>query len=764
MKSPTIPCSASGVDNFAVDFARERSTGEEPLYPHSLALRAFSQTGLIGGALFLGFVAAALAAALPRRKEPDSLSTAVAAAALASGVYWLVHGSIDWLWEIPALGASALALLGLASGLARSKPRVAVRIRGPIGSAAGGRRSSSLSRRRLVRAAGPCGDRARTGRAGMAGLARPSALAPRARPRTEPSQRAGRRRRRNPGAARRRHRTGPRGVSASARAESPRLVRPPPTRAARRRGWAERGRTRSPRACAVAQPARARRAQAMPAADLDFACRSRAAGSATGRLQAGARTGEPVRRGRRLNEMYAPARDPIAARRSLGALAATTACLLLAVVVSLVLSRYPPTLELATAAGLGLVAILALALIRQEAAAALGFALLGVVIIEPAPADLVFFVVIAIALATGSFRIQRVPAAAVGIVGAFFALNLVSAIEVVDYERAVTFFATTAYVAVLAIWLAGWVTNRRRAKVVAGGYVAAATLSASLGMLALFLPFPGGELMVFEDRVQALFKDPNVFGPFLVPAILILMEETLTPRLFGFGRVLKGLLLLLLTLGLIFSYSRGAWANLAIGVGMVLLVMAMRRGGGRKVLLALVLTLVAGALVAGAVSLSWIRGLPRRPSPRPELRRRPFRRSGGRARAGPAISLRRRARPVRARGPDLRSQHVRARLRRARAPGNHGVRRAPDLHAGRGVRERRCGTRHLRDRLGCVAGGMVRDPRQQLRHRHAPLAASVGGGRPHLGGMGTATRRPVPRFEAACGGNDVTGVTRRGTC
>ena len=123
------PVLGVGVDNFAVDFVRERSTGEEPLYPHSLALRTFSQTGLIGGALFLGFVAAALAAALPRRKEPDSLSTAVAAAALASGVYWLVHGSIDWLWEIPALGASALALLGLASGLARSTPREAIRVR-----------------------------------------------------------------------------------------------------------------------------------------------------------------------------------------------------------------------------------------------------------------------------------------------------------------------------------------------------------------------------------------------------------------------------------------------------------------------------------------------------------------------------------------------------------------------------------------------------------------------------------------------------------
>jgi tetratricopeptide (TPR) repeat protein len=37
-----------------------------------------------------------------------------------------VHGSIDWLWEIPALGASALALLGLAAGLVRSPAREAV--------------------------------------------------------------------------------------------------------------------------------------------------------------------------------------------------------------------------------------------------------------------------------------------------------------------------------------------------------------------------------------------------------------------------------------------------------------------------------------------------------------------------------------------------------------------------------------------------------------------------------------------------------------
>jgi O-antigen ligase len=304
-----------------------------------------------------------------------------------------------------------------------------------------------------------------------------------------------------------------------------------------------------------------------------------------------------------VNGLDAPARDPLVVRRGLGSLGAVAVGLLLATAISLALSRYPPTLELAAVAGIALLAVLALALTQQEAAAALGFALLGIVLVEPAPADLVFFVVIAVAVTTGGIRVHRLAPAA-GIVGAFLALNLVSAVEVVGYERAVAFFATTAYVATLALWLAAWVTNRRRATVVAGGYILAATTSASLGLLALFLPLPGAELMVFEDRVQALFKDPNVFGPFLVPAALILMEETLTPRLFGFRRVLKVLLLVLLALGLIFSFSRGAWANLAVGIGMVLVVMALRRGGGRKVLLALTLGLVAAALVAGAVSLS----------------------------------------------------------------------------------------------------------------------------------------------------------------
>ena len=61
--------------------------------------------------------------------------------------------------------------------------------------------------------------------------------------------------------------------------------------------------------------------------------------------------------------------------------------------------------------------------------------------------------------------------------------------------------------------------------------------------------------MVFEDRVQALFKDPNVFGPFLVPVALVVLEEMLTPRLLRVPPPVEGPLCFfcVVMLGLIFS-------------------------------------------------------------------------------------------------------------------------------------------------------------------------------------------------------------------
>jgi len=122
------PVEGVGSDNFAVDYLRERRTDEEPLYPHSIELKVLAQTGIVGGLLFLGFLVSAVLAFASRREE-SPFSRSFRAAALVGFAYWFVHGSIDWFWELPALGAPAFALLGIAVATSASEPRRAVAAR-----------------------------------------------------------------------------------------------------------------------------------------------------------------------------------------------------------------------------------------------------------------------------------------------------------------------------------------------------------------------------------------------------------------------------------------------------------------------------------------------------------------------------------------------------------------------------------------------------------------------------------------------------------
>ena len=101
------PLRGAGADNFAQDYARERRGREEPLYPHSIEWRTLGQTGLVGAVLLAAFFVAACATV--RRSTADPMTVA----ALVPAAAWLAHATIDWLWELPALGAPAMACLGL---------------------------------------------------------------------------------------------------------------------------------------------------------------------------------------------------------------------------------------------------------------------------------------------------------------------------------------------------------------------------------------------------------------------------------------------------------------------------------------------------------------------------------------------------------------------------------------------------------------------------------------------------------------------------
>ena len=141
---------------------------------------------------------------------------------------------------------------------------------------------------------------------------------------------------------------------------------------------------------------------------------------------------------------------------------------------------------------------------------------------------------------------------------------------------------------------------------VVGAYVAGAAAFALLAVLALFVGYPGHDLLAGENasRAQGLFKDPNVFGPFLIPAALILLEESLRPRLFRLRRAVNVALLAVLVLGIVFAYSRAAWLNLVVAVCVMLAVMALRADAGRSAAGALALIATVAAVGGAAVVLT----------------------------------------------------------------------------------------------------------------------------------------------------------------
>jgi hypothetical protein len=109
------PLTGVGANNFSVDYMRQRHSTEEPSDPHSLEARILSQTGAIGSLLFLGFLLSAILAV--RRKVVDPFRKGLAASLVVGFAYWLVHGSVDWFWVLPALTGAALAFLGLAAAV-----------------------------------------------------------------------------------------------------------------------------------------------------------------------------------------------------------------------------------------------------------------------------------------------------------------------------------------------------------------------------------------------------------------------------------------------------------------------------------------------------------------------------------------------------------------------------------------------------------------------------------------------------------------------
>jgi len=185
----------------------------------------------------------------------------------------------------------------------------------------------------------------------------------------------------------------------------------------------------------------------------------------------------------------------------------------------------------------------------------------SVAFIEPSPHDALMGV-LALACVVAGVRFHRSLALLVLLLVIWNVSGLISLINVLDVDKTIQYAATSVYLAIAAILFACLFADNTlpRLTTMRIAYVITAVCVSLAGVAGYFHAFPGSQIFAPTGRALGAFKDPNVFGPFLIWPALFLAERVLTRRIGLFDLTALAALLL----GLLLSFSRGAWFHFAV--------------------------------------------------------------------------------------------------------------------------------------------------------------------------------------------------------
>lgn len=205
-----------------------------------------------------------------------------------------------------------------------------------------------------------------------------------------------------------------------------------------------------------------------------------------------------------------------------------------------------------------------------NAAIALLVFLSGFVMVEPAPSDLLLCLVVAIWAFCG-LTLTRAMLPMILMLACYLAGGLLSFTQLSSFQKPTTYMATTAFLAISSVFFCAILQadTERRLRIIERSYIASAIICSLFGILGYFGAIPGASMFTLYDRAKGLFKDPNVFGPFLVLPLVTLTRSVLTDKLTRSIWRIPAILILLA--GVFLSFSRAAWGMAALALIVVTL-------------------------------------------------------------------------------------------------------------------------------------------------------------------------------------------------
>lgn len=192
----------------------------------------------------------------------------------------------------------------------------------------------------------------------------------------------------------------------------------------------------------------------------------------------------------------------------------------------------------------------------------------SLVFIEPSPYDVLMAMVLLVGFVFSIYKFKRAMIFPILMLCLFFICNLISIYVMRENGASLFFLIITFYLAITWIGLVGINSfiNKSHLHFIFHGYLISACISSIIGILAYFGVLPYSDFFLMYGRVKAFFKDPNVYGPYLVIAALYALSVPETKNISASKTALYYSAFLLLVVGIILSFSRAAWGNLVLSL------------------------------------------------------------------------------------------------------------------------------------------------------------------------------------------------------
>ncbi|MGB3539878.1 MAG: O-antigen ligase family protein [Mesorhizobium sp.] len=229
----------------------------------------------------------------------------------------------------------------------------------------------------------------------------------------------------------------------------------------------------------------------------------------------------------------------------------------------------------------------------------IGIFLSGFVIHEPAPYDLYMTGLIAVWALFG----LRISKPALPLLILLVTMNIggmIAMTQMADLASTPLYLAVSLFLAFTAVFFAA-VTEARPEiyRLIFLAYVVSAVITSLLGIAGYFHAFPGAEIFTKYDRAAGAFQDPNVFGPFLVLPGIYLLYLLLTGPVSRMP--LLAMPLLIITAGIFFSFSRGAWGMFAVSAILLTGTLFLQSNSGKFRLRVVIMSIAAVSLLVLAI-------------------------------------------------------------------------------------------------------------------------------------------------------------------